>query len=262
MSPRTTVSADLRGATPPTLRNTRSAPTQGGAPDQPYRPEGNVIEFQVVDGYAIAYGDLVLGKPEPSFSGNKGYYDAPNPQPWERPEIPYAIHPDLPDPQRVEKALDYLRTHSPVSFVPYQGQKDAILFEPGTEHCYSGLGRMGGLQPIRLSPECQPQQIMHEVMHALGFVHEQSRPDRDQYVEVLWPNIEEKYRLQFEIVPSTFLEALRDSPFDFHSIMLYPANAFALHPDLMTLRALGTESIAPVQEGLSESDLHRLSRLF
>lgn len=39
--------------------------------------------------------------------------------------------------------------------------------------------------------------IAHEVAHALGFWHEQSRPDRDGFVDVVWRNIDQGSLGQF-----------------------------------------------------------------
>ena len=33
--------------------------------------------------------------------------------------------------------------------------------------------------------------IVHEYLHALGFQHEQARPDRDNYLKVYYQNIED-----------------------------------------------------------------------
>ena len=60
--------------------------------------------------------------------------------------------------------------------------------------CYSSVGVQSwktGSQDISLGRGCNHQGvIMHEMMHAAGFWHEQSRYDRNQYVEILWENIE------------------------------------------------------------------------
>ena len=43
---------------------------------------------------------------------------------------------------------------------------------------------------ISLGNGCHTKaQALHEIMHTLGFFHEQSRFDRDLYVKILWWNI-------------------------------------------------------------------------
>jgi hypothetical protein len=37
-----------------------------------------------------------------------------------------------------------------------------------------------------------------EMMHAVGFFHEQSRPDRDSFVAIMWQNIQPGMQGQFE----------------------------------------------------------------
>ena len=55
----------------------------------------------------------------------------------------------------------------------------------------SQVGHVGGKQDLTLaSPGCEHLgTILHEIMHALGFFHEQSRPDRDHFVTINWDNI-------------------------------------------------------------------------
>ena len=48
-----------------------------------------------------------------------------------------------------------------------------------------------GGQNVNLGENCGKTKgvVMHELLHALGFYHEQSRPDRDKYIEIMWENI-------------------------------------------------------------------------
>lgn len=224
--------------------------------------QGTIIEFKVIDGLAIAQGDLILGRVDEGFKGERGKTEVLPPLPWEGREIAYLIHPDLPNPKRVHQALEILQTQTRLRFVPHAQQQDAIVFEPGTEHCLSALGRVGGLQPIRLAPGCQSQEVLHEVLHALGLLHEQSRPDRDQWVEVVWDEIESKYHPQFAKMPEVYFTHFRDLPFDFQSVMLYSPHAFAIRPGAVTLRSRNDQLISPITEGLSAGDIQKLNRLY
>lgn len=60
-----------------------------------------------------------------------------------------------------------------------------------TDSCNSWIGRVGDKQIINLAGGCVHEfgEVQHEVMHALGFYHEQSRIDRDNYITVNFQNI-------------------------------------------------------------------------
>lgn len=226
------------------------------------KPTEMNVEFEMVNGLAVSYGDTILGQPMNGFSEKNGIAEIQHQKYWSGGVIPFLIKPDVVEVGRIKQAIDFLNQNTNVKFVPFDGQVDAIVFERGPEHCYSYLGRIGGLQPILLSDRCGSQQILHELMHALGFVHEQSRTDRDQYLQVLWENIEEKYQSQFAMVPEPLMESYFGSAFDSKSIMMYEPAAFSKEKDLPTMKLKSGAEIQPVKLNLSQSDIDRVNKLY
>ena len=67
---------------------------------------------------------------------------------------------------------------------------------------------------------------MHELMHAAGFWHEQSRADRDDWITINWGNIQagmEFNFLKYDLRKTDHLGA----EYDTCSVMHYGAYAFA-----------------------------------
>ena len=71
---------------------------------------------------------------------------------------------------------------------------------------------------IHLYMRLQTGEIVHQVCHALGIWHEHQRPDRDQYIEVMTGNIEDRELGDFRSVPSTVIDTA-DLPYDYTSLM-------------------------------------------
>lgn len=51
--------------------------------------------------------------------------------------------------------------------------------------CFSSVGDQQTGQILSLGPGCDHKAVIeHELLHAVGFYHEQSRTDRDDYVDI------------------------------------------------------------------------------
>ncbi|ROT77310.1 putative low choriolytic enzyme-like [Penaeus vannamei] len=65
---------------------------------------------------------------------------------------------------------------------------------------------------------------MHEILHAAGFLHEHTRPDRGTYIQVKWKNIREDAR---RTTGSTFGHSSLDVPTTTNPLMHYGRYTFS-----------------------------------
>jgi hypothetical protein len=204
-------------------------------------------EFKVEDGVAVVDGDIVVGDAPSGKSSGSALLSALSL--WPTHEIPYFIQPSLSDPARVTEAIRLFEGTS-VQFVPYTNQPDVLVFQEGTRTCKSYMGRIGGKQPIFLAPACGPYEIAHELMHALGFVHEQNRFDRDHFLKINKENIDERYLVNFERMPAEFMRLSGSTEFGYDSIMIYPPFMFSKN---------GRPTMEPIVDGKQINPSHTLS---
>jgi Astacin (Peptidase family M12A) len=112
---------------------------------------------------------------------------------------------------------------------------EAVAESVNAAPCFSVVGqprRLIGYE-IHLGPTCWADStVYHEQGHALGFVHEHQRPDRDSYVTIDLNNVPIELRGNF-----TRISGLSDqqSPYDFLSIMHYRFNSFAADTSRATI---------------------------
>ena len=227
------------------------------------------VRYGAVNGEALFEGDIVLG--------SVGEMEAikeqvENPQPdvelavvvksqfrWPNGVIPFRIDPSLPNQQRVTDAIAHWHANTNVRFRLRTNESDFVTFRPANG-CSANVGKRGGEQFVNLGTGCTTGNAIHEIGHAAGLWHEQSRRDRNSFVNINFPNIQPDMVFNFD---QHITDGDDVGGYDYGSIMHYPRNAFAINPNIDTITPKPNANVQIGQRnGLSSGDIAAINAIY
>ncbi|XP_065656864.1 zinc metalloproteinase nas-15 isoform X3 [Hydra vulgaris] len=128
---------------------------------------------------------------------------------------------------------NYLCINNPPVWIPRTNEADYVTFMTvPNDGCWSYVGKVGGSQQLNIGDGCDYTGIvLHEMLHAMGFIHEQSRCDRNTTVTIVYPSIQAGLENQFDIDTS---RSTFTSKYDIMSIMQYQLWSFSKYENNYT----------------------------
>jgi hypothetical protein len=126
--------------------------------------------------------------------------------------------------------------------------------------CHSQLGRIGGRQDLNLGPGCfEEGTVIHELLHAMGIIHEHNRSDRDDFVDILWQNMDPQMQDQFEKVSDREFSNYGVA-YNADSVMHYDSYSTSANGQPVVLTKAGRE--IGWQTEIQQSDIDKLQNMY
>jgi hypothetical protein len=215
---------------------------QGASIHPPAMPETQVgifrnqlVRYALVGGRPVLEGDILLNAVRPAAPGSarqpSGVGTADKNSLWPKVAgvfiVPYVMTGG--DAANISTAIGQFNAifKGFIQFTPRKAQADYVNFAltaPPGGSCYSYIGRIGGMQTVDGSTNCTVAAILHEMGHALGLYHEQSRYDRDSFITFNLNNVIDGQEYAFAQPVGNGQDL---GTYDYASIMHYYAYAFS-----------------------------------